>query len=248
MKTTERVMLAPAFVLHQHAWRESSRIIEIISREHGRIGLVARGIRRPASTLRGLLAPFRPLLLSWVLRGELGTLIQVESAAPATMLGGRSLMGAFYLNELLLTLMARHDPQVELYDHYEAALATIADPEQLEVGLRVFELRLLQVIGYGLNLDRDAQSGEAIIADHFYRFEPQHGLVHVEDKGGEGLLVQGATLQKLATGDLVEPEHLREARRLLRAALDVQLGGRRLKTREVLRELARYATPSIMRS
>jgi DNA repair protein RecO (recombination protein O) len=248
MKTTERVMLTPAYVLHQRAWRESSRIIEIISPEHGRLGLVARGIRRPTSPLRGLLTPFRPLLLSWSLRGELGTLTQAESAGTAARLGGRCLMAAFYLNELLLCLIARHDPQAELYEHYASTLSMIADPAQLETGLRRFELQLLQTIGYGLNLERDAASGAPVVAEGLYRFEPERGLVHVEHRESSSLIVQGTTLHELAAGKFTDAERLREARKLLRAALDVQLGGRRLKTRDILRELARYGAITAMRS
>jgi DNA repair protein RecO (recombination protein O) len=248
MRTPERVMLAPAYVLHQRPWRESSRIVEIISREHGRMGLVARGIRRPTSPLRGLLTPFRPLLLSWTLRGELGTLIQVESGGAAAMLKGRCLMGAFYLNELLLCLMVRHDPQIELYEHYETALSLITDPAQLESGLRIFELRLLQTIGYGLNLDRDADTGESVVADGLYHFEPERGLVRVEHIEPGGLIVRGVTLQELAAGNFTRADHLREARKLLRMALDAQLGSRRLKTREVLRQFARHGKTSAIRS
>lgn len=248
MRTTERVILSPAYVLHQRAWRESSKIIEVVSREHGRLGLVARGIRRPASPLRAVLAPFRPLLLSWSLRGELGTLIQVEAAGTGTRLVGRCLMAAFYLNELLLCLMTRHDPQAELYDQYAEALGVIADPARLETGLRVFELRLLKAIGYGLNLARDAVSGEPVTADAWYRFEPEHGPVRVEGTGSGGLIVQGATLSDLTAGEFPDTDRMREARKLLRAALDQQLGGRRLKTREVLRGLARYGIPPAVRN
>jgi DNA repair protein RecO (recombination protein O) len=248
MRTTERVTLTPAYVLHQRAWRESSKIVEIVSREYGRIGLVARGIRRPSSPLRALLTPFRPLLLSWSLRGELGTLIQVESAGTAAKLGGRCLMGGFYLNELLLYLMVRHDPQAELYDHYAAALSVISDPMQLETGLRTFELRLLQAIGYELNLYRDAISGEPVAADAFYRFETEQGPVRVGQTESGGLIVQGATLKELAAGQFTDGTRMREARKLLRAALDVQLGSRRLKTREVLRELIRYGADRTMRN
>src|SRR5690242_12429174 len=107
---TERVSLSPAYLLHQYAWRETSRVLEIWSREHGRLGIVARGVRRPRSPFRGLLQPFTPLKLSWSHRGELGNLTGAEAAAPAPALHGRPLMAAFYLNELLLRLLARQDP------------------------------------------------------------------------------------------------------------------------------------------
>jgi DNA repair protein RecO (recombination protein O) len=244
MRSAERVTLAPAYLLHQRPWRESSRIIEIFSREHGRLGLVARGIRRPGSPFRAVLTPFRPLLLSWSLRSELGTLTQAEPDGSATALSGQSLMGGFYLNELLLLLTARHDPQPELYDQYAATLLTIANASSLESGLRLFELQLLRAIGYGLNLERDAASGEPVRADATYRFEPERGLVRVPDDAATDLVVHGTTVAAMLKGVLSDPGTLREARRLMRAALDVQLGGRRLKSRDVLRELDRFRTPA----
>ena len=100
----ERVSLSPGYVLHQRSWRETSRIVEVWSRDHGRLGLVARGVRRPRSPYRSLLQPFTPLLLSWTQRGELGNLTGLEASGPAGLLQGRALMAGFYLNELLLRL------------------------------------------------------------------------------------------------------------------------------------------------
>src|SRR5579864_2653859 len=113
---TERVAMTPAFVLHQYPWRETSRIVEIWSREHGRMGLVARGVRRPKSPYRGVLQPFMPLLMSWSQRGELGNLSAAEMAGPRPALRGRPLLAAYYLNELLLKLLPRQDVQSPLYD------------------------------------------------------------------------------------------------------------------------------------
>ncbi|MGH8401251.1 MAG: DNA repair protein RecO, partial [Gammaproteobacteria bacterium] len=109
-------------------------------------------------------------------------------------------------------------------------------------------LRLLKAIGYGLNLERDAVGGEPVIASAWYRFKPEQGLVRVEDTGSGGLIVQGATLIDLAAGEFPDNDRMREARKLLRAALDQQLGGRQLKTREVLRGLARYEIPPAVRN
>jgi len=111
----ERVALAPAYLLHQRAWRETSKLLEVWSRDHGRIGLVARGVRRPNSPQRSLLQPFTPLLMSWSQRGELGNLGAVESAGPPTILKGRPLMAAFYMNELLLRLLPRQDAHASVY-------------------------------------------------------------------------------------------------------------------------------------
>src|SRR5579863_10281682 len=138
----ERVTLSPAYVLHQRPWRETSRIAEIWSREHGRLGLVARGVRRPRSPHRSLLQPFMPLLVSWTQRGELGNLTGLEAAAPAVMLQGRALMAGFYLNELLLRLFPRQDPHPALYERYASALEGLATRRTAPV-LRVFEKHLI---------------------------------------------------------------------------------------------------------
>lgn len=240
MRTVERVTLTPAFVLHQRLWRESSKIVEIFSREHGRLGLVARGIRRSTSPLRSLLSPFRPLLLSWTLRGDLGTLTQAEPFGDVPRIAGNSLMAGFYLNELLLYLIPRHDAQAELYDHYVDTLSVIAASAELEAALRTFELQLLQSIGYGLNLDFESVSGEPVTSDAFYLFEPDRGLVRTPGADQAGLVVRGATLKELALGKFTTPGCAREAKKLLQAALDTQLNGRNLKTRDVLRELVKY--------
>lgn len=241
MRSAERVRLAPAFVLHQRNWRESSRIVEIFSHDHGRLGLVARGIRRPSSPLRALLVPFRPLLLSWNLRGELGTLIQAEPGASVVPgLHGRHLMAGFYLNELILSLVTRHDPHPELHDYYAEALTAIGS-ERLEDGLRLFELRLLDALGYGLSLEQDAISGEPVLTENQYLYDLERGPLRAGSAAAGGLIVQGATLKALAAGEFTDVVQLREARTLLRAALEVQLGGRTLKTREVLRRLLQAA-------
>lgn len=239
MRTSERVSLAPAFVLHQRAWRESSKIVEIFSLQSGRLGLVARGSRRPRSPWRAVLTPFRPLLVSWTLHGDLGTLTHAEPVGAASQISGRELLAAYYLNELILSLITRHDPQPELFDHYTDALNMLSDSQRMETGLRVFERRLLGAIGYGINLEFD-ENGAPVTGDTCYRFEGERGLSPVEASDTTGVVVHGSSLQALAAGRFETAESLREARLLLRAALDHQLGGRKLKTREILRELTRY--------
>ena len=240
MRSTERITLAPAFLLHQRAWRESSKIVEIFSYQFGRLGLVARGSRRHSSPWRAVLTPFRPLLISWNLRGDLGTLTNAEPAGPMFQLVGRQLLAAYYLNELVLYLLARQDPQPDLFDQYSEALDAFVDPKCMEVALRIFELRLLSAIGYGLNLERD-QSDAPIVKDAYYRFDGERGLFRIGNSDAAGVVVQGSTLQALASGSINTPETRREARLLLRAALGAQLGGRKLKSREILREWSRYS-------
>ncbi len=226
-------MLTPAYVLHQHDWRETSRVVEILSRDHGRLGVVARGARRAKSPWRALLRPFQPLLVSWMGGGELATLIGAEPGAASHSLSGRALLSGFYMNELLLRLLPRQDPHSELFNQYADALGRLM--QNTSLALRLFEKHLLTGLGYGLNLERDAISGQWVQADAVYHYEPEQGLVRVAANAGSGVQVNGSTLLALAAERLEQAEALREARRLLRAVLDQLLGERPLKTREVMR-------------
>jgi DNA repair protein RecO (recombination protein O) len=231
-----RVVLEPAFVLHHRPYRDTSLLLELLTCTHGRVGVVARGARGPRSRTRGLLQPFRPLLVSWSGRGELVTLTGVEAGTPSPPLPPGRLMSGFYLNELLIRLLGRHDPQQELFGRYAGTLAAMGscDGRTLEVLLRRFEKQLLELLGYGLNLTHDAYTGQPVRADCQYRFRADAGpeIVGVCDGGRT---VSGASLLALEAGEFTEALHLREARVVLREALDRQLGGRALHTRQVAR-------------
>lgn len=236
---TERISLSPAYLLHQHAWRETSRVLEIWSREHGRLGIVARGVRRPRSPFRGLLQPFTPLKLSWSHRGELGNLTGAEAAATAPNLQGRPLMAAFYLNELLLRLLARQDPHPQLYDAYAATLTALAHDNRPAPPLRIFEKHLLTALGYGLSLDRQAGSQQPVMPDAEYRYDLDAGPVPATRAQSSGLPISGRALLALHNEELDDAEDLRAARRLLRAALERHLDGRPLKTSGVMRAMSK---------
>ncbi|MGB9428363.1 MAG: DNA repair protein RecO [Gammaproteobacteria bacterium] len=237
MKDPGRMLLMPAYVLHQHDWRETSRVVEILSREHGRLGAVARGARRAKSPWRAVLRPFQPLLLSWTGGGELATLIGAEPAGAAHQFSGRTLMSGYYMNELLLRLLPRHDPQPDLFDRYAETLGRL--PCAAAPALRVFEKHLLAALGYGLNLERDAASGLPVQANILYRYEPEQGPVGVVAADDFGIHISGGSLMALAAENLQHPEQLRETRQLLQAVLDRLLGGRPLKTREVMRAFSK---------
>ena len=237
----ERVVLTPAYLLHQRAWRETSKLIEVWSREHGRLGLVARGARRPKSPQRSVLQPFTPLLMSWSQRGELGNLAAVEASGVPVLLRGRPLMAAFYMNELLLRLVARQDAHPHLYDIYAhtlAALAALAGSSPA-AALRMYEVQLLSAIGYGLNLTQVAGSGERIEPHEDYLYDLEAGPRVAGGRKGPGILIRGSTLLALHGGALDDAERLKEAKRLLAAALEPHLQGRPLKTSSVMRALAR---------
>jgi len=234
---SERIVLTPAFLLHQRAWRETSKLLEVWSREYGRLGLIARGARRPTSPQRSLLQPFTPLLLSWSQRGELGNLIGTESAGAPAMLRGRPLMAAFYMNELLLRLLARQDPHPHLYDVYTHTLNGLAGPNPAGV-LRTFEVQLLSAIGYGLNLTTTPE-GAAVEADDDYLYDLDAGPRPAQGRKGPGVPIRGRSLLALHGGALDDADDLKAVKRLLAAALERHLDGRALKTSSVMRALAR---------
>jgi len=251
---TRRVENAQGYVLHSRPWRETSLIVEAFTREHGRVGLVARGVRRTRSRLRGLLLPFRPLLLSWSGRGELPTLTGADTEGRAGVLRGRSLFSGFYLNELMLKLLPRNDAHPDLFDDYRGAVDALCEDGALDRVLRTFEKRLLDALGYGPTLDRTADTGAPISPDKRYRYVPERGPVEpVEEEGradgndGDGPLVSGRTLLALAGGHLgsgSDDRERAEARRLMRAILAPYLGSRALGSRQLFSRVPPLARES----
>jgi DNA repair protein RecO (recombination protein O) len=231
-----RVLLAPGYILHHRPYRDTSRILEVLVRDHGRLTLFARGVRGPKPRFGGVLQPFDLLLLSFQLGREAGQLTGVESAESAPALPAGSLMAAFYLNELLLKLTARHDPMPEVFADYRWALAGLRAADKVEAVLRLFEKRLLEAVGYGVDLTSEARTGKAIEAEGFYRFQASQGLVPA--RAGDADAVAGSSMLDLAREQLGEGRGLEDARRVLRAALAERLEGRELTTRRVARAVA----------
>lgn len=231
----KRVELEPSFVLHHRPYRETSVLVEIFSRDTGRLGVIAKGARRPRSALRGILQPFRPLLLSWSGSGELGLLTAAEPDGYVRGFAGRALFSGFYMNELLMRLVHRFDPHPELFHHYHAAIAALAGGERTEAVLRVFEKQMLESIGYGLVLDRDIDSGEPIHGEHAYRYVADRGPVFLAGGERDGVPVAGETLLALARERLDDERVLDEAKHLMRAVLRRYLGDRPLATRSLFR-------------
>ena len=240
MITHSRVSLEPAWILHHYPYRDSSLLLEVFSREYGRVGLVARGARSAGGRWQNQLQMLRPLLLSWTMRGELGTLTGVDCRGAVEVFPGRQVLCACYLNELLLRLLTRHDPHPELFAAYEDALLMLGAAE--EQTLRLFEKRLLQALGYGLLLDCEYESGTPVVAAGCYRYQLEKGPVRCRQTGAEGIFLQGSSLLALHHDKLREPQACREVKHLMRAALALYLGARPLRTREVLRQLSSFSS------
>ena len=237
-RNARRVALARGYLLHQRPFRDTSLIVECYTREYGRLSCFARAARGPRSRFNGL-RPFQPLLLSWSGRGDAPQLTAAECDGPPAALPPAQLLSAFYLNELLIKLTAQHDPHPELFDLYDAVLAALADAggTRVESVLRHFELRLLELLGFGVDLQFDAGSGAPVRADAYYHFRPGSGLLLAAEPQNA---IPGAVLQSLARDEaLTDPQQLRAARSLMRAAIDHCLEGRELATRTVARALAK---------
>jgi DNA repair protein RecO (recombination protein O) len=235
-RTVHRIQLAPAYILHHRPYRDTSRILEVLSRDHGRLSLFARGARGPKARLASILQPFQPLLLSWSGRGDAGQLTAAECAQHAPPMPAPCLMASFYLNELLLKLTTRHDPLPALFDDYREAMNSLRQGA-LEPALRIFEKRLLESLGYGLDLATEAQSGRRIEPHAYYHFRPAQGLFPTVAEATGALA--GCSLISLASEDLAGARVLEDARRLLQAALAQCLEGRELTTRAVAKAVIR---------
>ena len=245
---THRVQLQPAYVLHHRPYRDTSRILELFTRDHGRLTVFARGARggkRAASSLTSVLQPFHRVLVTYSGRGEAGQLASAEfDGAYGELPAARNLSG-FYLNELLMRLFERHDAHADVFDLYDATLSQLKNPAADEgATLRVFEKRLLTMSGYGLLLDQEAQTGEAVQPNRIYRYVPERGVARIEGVAEGDLIFSGASLLALSAEALDEPVQRADARRLLRAALDQYLSGRELRSRTVLGALRSMAKAS----
>lgn len=232
-----RVFQQPAFVLHTSDYRETSLLVEAYSRNHGRIGLIAKGARRAKTGLRAVLNPFQPLLLSWSGKSDLATLTAAEPDQSALALNGEALYCGFYMNELLMRLLHRHDPHERLFDAYQATLVRLQTDDEYDAALRIFEKHLLQELGYGLVLDHEANANTPIAPDRTYDYLPERGPVPADGSQTDGVTIHGRSLLALAAGRFSDAQELREAKRLMRRMLAQHLGERPLYSRELFQRL-----------
>lgn len=241
MAEVRRVQSEPAWLLHHRPFRDTSRILELMTRDHGRLSLVARGSRAAKSRLAGILRPFMPLSISWFSRSELGTLTGAEVAGRPIALDGDALLSGYYLNELLLNLTHRFDAQPEIFDLYAMTVQRLGAGDEIAPVLRRFEIELLGLLGYALTLDRVNQTDDEIVPGHYYDYQPAHGPVPVAGRDG-AMIFTGADL--LAIGRLqFEQRAVQEsANRLLRGVIAYHLDGKELKSRKVLREIRKAST------
>ena len=245
------------YVLHTYAYRETSLILQVWTEKHGRLGLVAKGARRPKSAQRVVLVPFQPLSLDWFGRGELRTLKTAEPTVPATPLAGQALLSAFYLNELLLKLTTRDDPHEGLFAAYDGAITALrALSREMKPGerlspepvLRRFELSLLQELGYAVQLDREAGTHAPIVAEREYLYVVERGPVAApgqptavagSSERADAVRLRGLTLLDLERDRYDDPVTLVQSKALMRLLINHSLNGQELATRAMVRDLQR---------
>lgn len=231
-----RVDLQPAYILHRRDFRNTSLIVDAFTPEYGRIGLVAKGVRRPRSLQNTSLQCFQPLLISWRGRGDLYTLTNVEVEHYVSPLFASSYASGFYINELLMRLLQRDDAHIELFDLYRLVLEDLRQHEDnmiaAERSLRLFEKHLLQELGYGLALDCDVSSGSEIDVDADYCYEFERGPVrYIKGQQVVGPVITGHSLLSLARNELHDESSLRDSKKLMRAVLRQYLGEKPLQSR-----------------
>ncbi|OMG70273.1 DNA repair protein RecO [Burkholderia ubonensis] len=232
-----RVAEQPAFVLHSYPYRETSLIIDVLTRDHGRLALVAKGAKRPHSALRGVLQTFQPLLLSWSGKSEMRTLTGAEWVGGMLPLAGDALLCGFYANELLVKFCAREDPQPPLFNHYVVTLTRLAHGEPAVQVLRSFERVLLRETGYAMALNRTV-ARRAVEVDRLYVFDPERGVRGADDDvPSHWPVVSGQTLLDMEQDDYHRAQTVAQSKTLMRFLLNTYLGGTPLATRQILIDL-----------
>jgi DNA repair protein RecO (recombination protein O) len=245
---TKRISDEPAFVLHRYDWSESSLILEVFTRHHGRVALVAKGAKRPSSNFRPVLLPLQPLHVSFGGDAEIRTLKGAEWVGGQVMPTGDALLSGYYVNELLLRLLARDDPHPQLFDAYAAAVGMLASEhgEAREPALRAFELLLLREIGLLPSLDLQTLTLAPLVAQARYSLVPEAGLLAVQEDDGRASLAgaQWLALQQALDRQPAFPETARQAaytaaelKPQLRALLHYHCGVSVLRTRQLMMDL-----------
>ncbi len=231
-----RVTGQPGFVLHSYPYKETSLIVDMFTRDYGRVGLVAKGAKRPLSKLRGVLQTFQPLSVSFSGKSELRTLIDAEWVGGMLPLERTPLLCGFYLNELLVKLIARDDKHPALFDHYVSTLNQLAHGEPVPIVLRKFERALLKETGVAADLGRCTTTRAAVDPGRDYVVDPERGAraAVVSDVWP---VVAGKTLLDMEREDYADPATQAQSKQLMRFLLAHHLGGAPLNTRQILIDL-----------
>lgn len=238
-----RIELQPAYVLHTRPYRDTSLLVDFFTPSYGRVAAVARGVRKHKSRSRSLLNPFTRLLISLQGKADLKLLTAVEADHCTFHLQAERLYSGFYVNELLMRLLPEVDAQESLFDTYQASLGVLQNAEAIEPVLRDFELKLLTQLGYGLDFERDANTGEKIIVTENYRFDVHQGFIRSDVqiasviKEVVPVVVSGVVIAAIAARDFSLIETRQVAKQLCRRMLAPLLGNKPLNSRNLFVQL-----------
>jgi DNA repair protein RecO (recombination protein O) len=229
-----RISLQPAFILHHRPFRETSVLLDVFSKEHGRVSLIAKGVRTSRSKLKALLQPFVPLLVSWQGKNELMNLVSAEANGPPFQLCGDCLLSGFYINELLVRVLQKQDPHPHLFAHYVSTLKALTALPLNQGILRIFEKKLLEEMGYGLRWNEDFSTGHPLIPDQYYQYYPGEGFKHIDNQQAGSF--KGESLLAFAHELLTTHAFLQDAKRLMRIVISTLLGNQPLQSRELFQK------------
>lgn len=225
------------YLLHTLAWRETSLIIEVFTEQHGRLALIARGVRRPRALLRGVLQPFQRLQLAWFgQETSLRTLKTAEWLDSLPLLRGKALFCGFYLNELLYRLLPPDEPHGSLFLAYGDALRQLSEGKGAEPILRAFEYHLLHALGVAPTAVLATVNQEPLLPETWYQLD-HDGAVVRQAEHGEPVSFHGKTLQDMVSGCYEDPRTLQESKALMRRLINIHLGGKEIYTRRILQEI-----------
>lgn len=230
--------LEPAYVIHRRAYSDTSLIVELLTPEHGRVSVLARGVKKGKSQKSLLLQPFRSLHVSWTGRGELPVLNAAEEAGKTIRLQGEALACGYYVNELVYHLVPKHEPAPDLFTHYWPTIESCCHAESMQRALRHFEVVLLEQLGLSPTLDHDVISGKPTDPDSIYFYRIPEGPIVSDSAKGNGVEVSGATLLKIVAMDFSDPQVQNEAKRLTRALLHYHLDGKPLLSRALFKSFS----------
>lgn len=229
-----RILLQPSYILHSRPFKDSSLILEVFSRQYGRISLLAKGVRSSKSRIKGMLQPFRLLLLSWIEKPNLSTFVSVEETQLIHGLHDKALISGLYMNELLMRLIHSHDACPSIFQLYEDTLLKIQNASAIASFLRIFEKNLLVELGYGLELEYDYSSECAVATNEHYTYVVEQGPRLCKHTSDVLFKISGRSLLALAKEELDDPKTIAESMALMRLVLDHYLGGKPLKTRDLV--------------
>jgi len=228
--------LQPAYVLHYRNYRETSFLVDLLTKNSGRISVIARGAKRPKSLMQGVIQPFVPITVAWRGKGDLPTLQTAELCGASIMLRDDKIFSGFYLNELLMRVLHRHSPCENIFTLYENTLCELSTTDAIEIVLRKFEKYFLRELGYEIQLMHEAHSDIPIKNNQYYLFIPHEGFSLIQSsklKQTDNAIFLGKNLLKIANNEFNDTETLRDAKRLMRFALRPLLRNKPLKSREL---------------